>query len=104
VLFLDAILMVPSLAFIAAPGGECSPCEGFSLSETFHFGSLEFVTNQFSRLSLSSFGNGSGATMGPACSEPPLLRLTGTWGPIRGYPTPPTKEGRTNPPSQGGTT
>jgi hypothetical protein len=74
VLFLDVILMVPSSAFIVAPGGERSPCEGFSLGKTFRFGNLEFITNLFGHLSLSSFGDGSDATTSLARGEPPLLQ------------------------------
>jgi hypothetical protein len=74
VLSFDTVPMVPSSPFITATGGECSPCEGFSLDETICFESLEFVTSQFSSLSLSPLRDGSGAIiMGPALGEPRLL-------------------------------
>jgi hypothetical protein len=61
ILSFDTILMVPSSVFVAATGGERSPCEGFSFSETICFRSLEFIANQFGGLSLSPLGDGSGA-------------------------------------------
>jgi hypothetical protein len=84
VLFLDAVLMVASPAFVAAPDGERSPCEGFSLSQTYRFGSLEFTADLFIRLSLSFFGDSLGTTTGPARGQPPLLQRTEMGGPIGG--------------------
>jgi hypothetical protein len=43
------------------PDGERLMCGGFSLSETIHFGSLEFIADCFSGLSLSPKGSNSGA-------------------------------------------
>jgi hypothetical protein len=40
--------------------GERLTCSGFSLSETVCFGSLDFITNCFSSLSLSPKGSYSG--------------------------------------------
>jgi hypothetical protein len=74
VLSFYTILIVPSMAFIAATSGEHSPCEGFSIGETVHFECLEFVTNRFGSLSLSTLGDGSGTIItGPARRETPLL-------------------------------
>jgi hypothetical protein len=49
--------MVPSSALIIATDGERLSCGGFSLSETIHFGSLKFITDNFSSLSLSPLGD-----------------------------------------------
>jgi hypothetical protein len=46
-LFLDAVLMVPSSAFITAVGDECLSCDGFSLNGTVRFGSLELIADHF---------------------------------------------------------
>jgi hypothetical protein len=62
VLFLDAILMVPSSTFVTAAGGECLLCDDFSLGETVRFRSLELISDCFDGLSLSPLGNGSGTT------------------------------------------
>jgi hypothetical protein len=49
-------------------------CGGFSLDETIHFGSLDFITDRFGSLSLSLMGDGSDAIiMGPARGGPPSL-------------------------------
>jgi hypothetical protein len=61
------------IGVVATPGGQRSPCEGFSLGKTIRFGSVKFVTDRFGRLSLSSFGDSSGVDTGPAYGEPPLL-------------------------------
>jgi hypothetical protein len=50
-----------------APDGECLTCSGFSLSETVHFGSLEFITYCFGILTLSPRGGDSGVVV----TEPP---------------------------------
>jgi hypothetical protein len=104
VLFLGAIPMIPSPAFVATPGSERSPCEGFSLGKTFHFGSLKFVADQFSHLSLSSFGDHSGAAMGPAGGEPSLLQRTGMGGASGGTPPLLAWKGGPTSFSHGGTT
>jgi hypothetical protein len=63
-----------SSAFVAATGGEHSPSKHFSFGETIRFGSLEFIANWLSNLSLSPLGGGSGAIItGPTRGEPPLL-------------------------------
>jgi hypothetical protein len=54
--------------------GERMSCGGFSLDETIHFGSLDFITDRFGSLSLSLMGDGSDAIiMGPARGGPPSL-------------------------------
>jgi hypothetical protein len=73
VLFLNVVLMVPSSMFIIMVGGTRLSCDGFSLSETIRFGSLELIADHFGCLSLSPHGNGSGTTsMVPACGRPPF--------------------------------
>jgi hypothetical protein len=94
--------MIPSPVFVAVIGSECSPCDAFSLSETISFGSVEFITNRFSGLSLSPHGDGSGTVVtDPARGEPPLLQWTMTGGPIEGLPTTLNGEGRTDLPFLG---
>jgi hypothetical protein len=66
------ILMVPSSALAITTDVECLSCGGFSLIQTICFGSLEFITDCFSSLSLSPRGDGSDATfMGSTRSGPP---------------------------------
>jgi hypothetical protein len=48
--------MVHSSMLIITADEECLTCGGFSLGETIHFGSLEFITNYFGSLSLSARG------------------------------------------------
>jgi hypothetical protein len=55
--------MVSSSAFAIATDGQRMSCDVFSLGETIHFGSLEFITDHFSGQSLSPMGDGSGATI-----------------------------------------
>jgi hypothetical protein len=63
--------MVPSFAPTIADDSECLSCGGFSLDETVHFGSLEFITDCFGGLSLSPRGDGSDAAfMGSTHSRP----------------------------------
>jgi hypothetical protein len=57
--FLD-VLMVPSSTFVVAADGECLMCGEFSLGETVHFGSLEFIDDYFGGLSLSPRRGDSG--------------------------------------------
>jgi hypothetical protein len=45
--------MVPSFVITVAVEGECLMCGGFSLSETIHLGSFEFITDYIGGLSLS---------------------------------------------------
>jgi hypothetical protein len=64
--------MVPSWALTVAADVERLSCDVFSLSETIHFGSLEFMTNHFGSLGLSPMGDGSGAAiMGSTHGETP---------------------------------
>jgi hypothetical protein len=77
--------MVPSSVFVPITGGERSPYGGFPLDKTIHFGSLEFIADQFSNLSLSPLGSSLGAIiMGPARGGPSLLQWTMTGSPIEG--------------------
>jgi hypothetical protein len=88
--------MVPSSAFVPIIGGKRSSGDGFPLGKTICFGSLEFVTDRFSSLSLSPLGGGSGAIiMGLARGGPPLLLRTLTGCPIEGFPVAHGGEGRT---------
>jgi hypothetical protein len=43
--FPQAILMVPSSAFVPVTEGERSPGDGFPFGKTTRFGSLEFITD-----------------------------------------------------------
>jgi hypothetical protein len=62
------VLMVPSLVLIVITSCERLSSDVFSLSQTIHFGSLEFIIDRFGGLSLSPMGNGSDATiMGSTC-------------------------------------
>jgi hypothetical protein len=74
--FALGILMVHSSALIVSTDGERLTCGGFSLSEIVHFGSLEFIADCFSGLSLSPMRNDSGITfMGSThCGPPSPLR------------------------------
>jgi hypothetical protein len=45
--------MVPLYAITVTANGECLMCGGFSLSETIHLGSFEFIADYFGGLSLS---------------------------------------------------
>jgi hypothetical protein len=66
--------MVPSSVLAIAADVECLSCGGFSISETICFGSLEFITDCFSGLSLSPRGDGLDAvTTGSTHSGPPCL-------------------------------
>jgi hypothetical protein len=48
--------MIHSSMLVIATDRECLTCIGFSLSETVHFGSLEFIIDCFGCLSLSPKG------------------------------------------------
>jgi hypothetical protein len=48
--------MVHSSMLVITADEECLTCCGFSLGETIHFESLEFITNYFGSLSLSLRG------------------------------------------------
>jgi hypothetical protein len=63
--------MVHSFALTVSINGERLTCGGFSLCETVRFGSLEFIVDFFSDLSLSPNDNGSCVTfMGSPRSKP----------------------------------
>jgi hypothetical protein len=53
--------MVPKSVLIVTANGERLSCGGFSLDETIHIGSFEFIANYFGGLSLSPRGSDSGA-------------------------------------------
>jgi hypothetical protein len=66
------VLMVPSSTLTIATDRECLSYGALSLSETIHFGSLQFIVDRFGGLSLSPMGEGSDAiVIGSACSGPP---------------------------------
>jgi hypothetical protein len=44
--------MVPSSVLTVATDGEHLWCDGFSIGEPIHFGSLEFITDRFGDLSI----------------------------------------------------
>jgi hypothetical protein len=101
-LFLDTVLMVPSLEFTAAAGGEHLSCDGFSHSETVLFWILKLIADHFGGLSLFPLGNGSGTTaMGPACGRPPLPQQIMVGNPTEWLTMAPSGEGRTNLPFLG---
>jgi hypothetical protein len=67
--------MVHSSALTVTTDNEHMPCDGFSLGETVHFGSLEFITDCFSGLSLSPKGSDPDAIfMGTTHSGSPSLQ------------------------------
>jgi hypothetical protein len=64
--------MVPSSALIVSADGECLTCGDFYCCKTVRFGSLEFIVDCFSGLSLSPRRSDSDATfMGSTYSRPP---------------------------------
>jgi hypothetical protein len=64
--------MVPSSTLAVAADGQSLSCSGFSLGETIHFGSLEFIVDRFGGLSLYSSGDVLGTfVMDSARSGPP---------------------------------
>jgi hypothetical protein len=66
-------MIVPSSAFVPITEGECSPSDVFLLGKTICFGSLEFVADRFSGLSLSPLSGGSGAVVMGVAHGGPLL-------------------------------
>jgi hypothetical protein len=65
------ILMVHSSTLIISADGERLTCSSFSLGETVHLGSFEFISDYFGGLSLSPQRNDSGAAfMGSTHSGP----------------------------------
>jgi hypothetical protein len=64
--------MVTSSALAITGDSEHLSCGGFSLDETIHFGSLEFIADYFGGLSLSPWRDClDAAVMGSTCSGPP---------------------------------
>jgi hypothetical protein len=55
--------MVSSSTLIVTADGGCLSCDVFSLGETNHFRSLEFIIDRFDGLSLSLMGDGSDAAV-----------------------------------------
>jgi hypothetical protein len=67
--------MVPSSMLIVSIDVECLTCDGFSLGETVHLGSFEFITGYFNDLSLSPRRSGlDAAFMGSTRSGSPSSR------------------------------
>jgi hypothetical protein len=94
------VLMVPSLALTIAADGERLSCDVFSLDETIHFGSIEFIADRFSGLSLSPMGDGSGAAiMGSTHGGTPSLLLAMTGDSVEVFHMASDREGRINLPS-----
>jgi hypothetical protein len=68
------VSMVYSSMLAVSTDGECLTCSDFSLGETVHFGSLEFIVDCFGDLSLSPSRNESSAAfMGSPHNGPPTL-------------------------------
>jgi hypothetical protein len=64
--------MVPSSAITISADGECLSRDGFSLGETIHFGSIEFIVDYFGVLSLPPRRDDSNAAaMGSTHGGPP---------------------------------
>jgi hypothetical protein len=98
--------MVPSSALVITTDAERLSCGGFSLGETIHFGSLEFIADHFGGLCLSPMGDGSEIdSMGSARGRPPSPRQAMIWDPTEGSSTASDREGRINlpPPKRHGT-
>jgi hypothetical protein len=57
--FNDLMVHSPKLAIVT--DGKHQTSVSFTLAKTIHFGSLQFITNRFGSLSLSTEGNDSGA-------------------------------------------
>jgi hypothetical protein len=94
------ILMAPSSSIIVTVNGEHQMCGGFSLGETIHFGSLEFIFDYLSGLRLSPVGDGSDAvTMGSAHGRPVSPWWTMMGDSAEEFPMAPVGEGMTNLPS-----
>jgi hypothetical protein len=67
--------MVPSIVLAFSTDGERLMCGGFSLGETVHLGSFEFITDNFGGLSLSPRrSDSSTAFMGSTRSGPQSQR------------------------------
>jgi hypothetical protein len=98
------ISMVPSSVPTVASNSERLSCDGFSLSETIRFRSLELITNRFSGLSLSLLGT---VQVSSSQAPPPLGHRphNGPWRgtPLRGYPWLLMEKGGPTSPHLGGT-
>jgi hypothetical protein len=89
--------MVHSLVLAIATDSECLMCGDFSLSETIHFGSLEFIADCFGGLRLSPKGSDSGIIfMGEGGQRPTFIRAsqTVTSVPVPMNPLPPSSADR----------
>jgi hypothetical protein len=87
--------MVPSSVLVVATNGQCLSCDGFSLSETIRFGSIEFIANHFGSISLSPSGDVSDANvMGSARSRPPSPPWTMMGNSTEEFPTASDGKGR----------
>jgi hypothetical protein len=89
--------MVPSFTLAIVADGERPSFNAFSLGETIHFGSLEFITDRFGGLSLSPPGDGSDATvMGSTHSRPPSPLRAMTGNSVEEFHMDSDEEGRTD--------
>jgi hypothetical protein len=94
------VLMVPSSPLVVATNSECLSCGGCFLGETIRFGSLKFIADHFSGLSLSPSGDVSDTiVMGFTHSEPPSPSWTTTGNSVEDLPTSSNGEGRIDLPS-----
>jgi hypothetical protein len=59
VCFSSSIMMVHSSILAVATDDEWLTCSSFSLTETIHFGTLEFIADYFNSMSLSPKGSNS---------------------------------------------
>jgi hypothetical protein len=81
--------MVHSSTLVVATDRERLTCSRFSLVETIRFGSLKFIADYFSRLSLSPRGGGDSGTIfvGMIRSGSPSLQAMINYSPDEFYPT-----------------
>jgi hypothetical protein len=97
------VLMVPSSTLIVAVEDDCLMCGGFSLGETIHLGSFEFITDYFDGLSLSPRRSNSGdAFMGSTHNGSPSPRQAMIEDSIKEFHTMSSGEGTPASPSPGG--
>jgi hypothetical protein len=73
---------------VVSTEGELLTCGGFSLGETIHFGSLEFIADYFTHLSLPSKGSDSGAVFMGTTRSGPTVAGDAMAGPTLSHPTP----------------
>jgi hypothetical protein len=89
------VSMVPSSVVATTAGGEHLSCSGFYLGGTIHLGTIEFITDHFSALSLSPIRVISDAIiMGFASTGPPSPRWAVMGDSSEGSPMAPDGEGR----------